>query len=71
MIITRTDNREALANANKALKKAKESSSKEIFLSKDNYVLCIKIEGEAIPKRKWKQHLNSHIFDMKEYKRKC
>jgi len=70
MIITRTDTREALANANKALIAAKSRSRKVIHLTRDNFVECIKIDEEVIPRQEWAKHLNKDIFDLRTFKRK-
>jgi len=70
MIITRTDNREALANANKALTSAKKKSRKVIHLTRDNFVECIEINKEVIPRNEWAKHLNKDVFCLRTFKRK-
>jgi len=68
MIITRTDTREALANANKALIAAKSRSRKVIHLTRDNFVECIEIEEKAISRREWAKHLNETAFCLRTFK---
>jgi len=70
MIITRTDNRKALNDARQALKVAKKKSKKEIYLTKDNFVKCIKIDGVAIPRKEWAKLLNKEVFCLRTFKRK-